>query len=86
LDAAYLRSAGLEVEDVEPHDEALTELVQQIRVKLLGAEIMVGLQKLDLPSVDFSNAKQLVRSAFSVIRQGQLGYAILVGSKSQTAI
>jgi hypothetical protein len=86
LDAAYLRYAGLEVEDVEPHDEALTELVQQIRMKLLGAEIMVGLQKLDLPSVDFSNAKQLVRSAFSVIRQGQLGYAILVCSKSQTAI
>ena len=32
---------------MEPHDEALLEMVNQVRMKLLGAEIMVGLKKLD---------------------------------------
>jgi Methyltransferase domain len=43
----YLCDAG-RVERVEPHDETLLEMVNQVRMKLLGAETMVGLKKLEL--------------------------------------
>src|SRR5258708_18501701 len=81
--AAYLRAAGLVVQCVEPHDEALTELVGQVRTKLLGAEIMVGLKKLDLPGVDFGAAKRLVKDVVAAIEQRQLGYGIITAAKPQ---
>jgi len=79
--AECLQLADLEVGTVELHDEALTEMVQQIRMKLLGAEIMVGLNKLNLRGVDFSKAKVLANGAVAAIRQGQLGYAIITASR-----
>ncbi len=81
--ADHLRSAAFELEKVELHDEALTEMVQQIGMKLLSAEVLVGLKKLTLPNVDFTSAKQMAQSAFSAIQQGQLGYAIITASKSR---
>jgi len=77
----YLCDAGFRVERVEPHDEALLEMVNQVRTKLLGTEILVGLKKLELPGVDFTAAKEMARSAASAIQQGSLGYAILHASK-----
>jgi ubiquinone/menaquinone biosynthesis C-methylase UbiE len=77
----YLCEAGFRVERVEPHDEALLEMVNQLRTKLLGAEIMVGLKKLELPGVDFAAAKEMARSALSAVREGRLGYAIIRASK-----
>lgn len=79
--AAFLTSAGLRVDCLEPHDEALTDMVKQVRMKLLGAEIMVGLKKIELPGVDFASAKAMASSALTAIQQGQLGYAIVAGSK-----
>src|SRR5712692_5426281 len=84
--AAQLSSAGLVVQQVEPHDEALTDLVHSIRKKLLGAEIMVGLKKLDLPGIDFTSAKQMATSALTAIQQGLLGYAFLCAVKSESAL
>jgi len=80
--AEYLRSADLDVQRVEHHDEALTEMVQQIRMKLLGAEILVGLKKLALPNTDFESAKDLAQNALAAIQQGQLGYVILTAMRS----
>jgi arsenite methyltransferase len=77
----HLCDAGFRGERVEPHDEALLEMVNQVRTKLLGAEIMVGLKKLELPGVDFTAAKEMARSAVSAVRQGSLGYVILHASK-----
>src|SRR6266478_3407757 len=82
--AEYLRSAGFELEKVELHDEALTEMVQQIRMRLLSAEVLVGLKKLALPNVDFTSAKQMAQSTLSAIQQGQLGYAVLIAVKPAT--
>lgn len=78
----YLRSAGLHVETVEPHDEALLEMVQQIQGKLLVAEILAGLKKIELPGFDWSAATQMARAALSAIERGQLGYAIITAEKS----
>jgi len=73
FDEVYLSDAGFRVERVEPHDEALLDMVNQVRTKLLGAEIMVGLKKLELPGVDFAAAKQMARSALSAVQGGTLG-------------
>ncbi len=81
--ADCLRSAAFELQEVELHDEALTEMVQQIGMKLLSAEVLVGLKKLALPNVDFTSAKQMAQSALSAIQQGQLGYVIITASKSR---
>ncbi len=82
--ANYLRSAAFELDKVELHDEALTEMVQEIRLKLLSAEVLVGLRKLALPNVDFMSAKQMAQSTLSAIQQGQLGYAVLIALKTGT--
>lgn len=78
----YLRGAGFRVQAPEPHDEALLEMVDRIRMKLLGAEVMIGLKKLDLPGVDLSAAKRMAQAASTAIRQGALGYAIVWGAKA----
>ena len=77
----YLCDARFRVERVEAHDEALLEMVNQVRTKLLGAEIMVVLKKLELPGVDFAAAKEMARSAVSAVRRGSLGYAIIHAGK-----
>jgi arsenite methyltransferase len=82
--ADYLRSAGFELEKVELHDEALAEMVQQIRMKLLSAEVLVGLKKLTLPGVDFISAKEMAQNTLTAIYQGQLGYAVLIATKPST--
>jgi ubiquinone/menaquinone biosynthesis C-methylase UbiE len=81
--AEYLRAASLEVEQVELRNEALTEMVQQIRMKLLSAEIMVGLKKLALPRIDFHAANELAKNALEAIRMEQIGYAIVTAAKSR---
>jgi arsenite methyltransferase len=80
----YLRSAGLDLHRVENHDGTLIEMVQQIRMKLLSAEVLVGLKKLALPEVDITTAKQMANSAVAAIRQNKLGYAILIAMRPAT--
>ncbi len=76
-----LTAAGFRMDSVTPHDDALTEMVNQIRGKLLGLEIAVGLKKIDLPEVDFTSAKNMARAALEAISRGQLGYALLTATR-----
>ncbi len=78
---AYLQGAGLTVDSIELHDEALGELVARIRTKLLGAQLLVSLKKLDLPAVDFGQAQALARSAAAAVTAGTLGYALVTGTR-----
>ncbi len=72
-----LRLAGLTIETIEDHSYALTEMVHQIQGKLLGAEIAVGLKKVNLPGVNFADARRLAQAALSAIKDGKLGYAVV---------
>lgn len=81
--AQILRSAGFAVGRVEDHTGALTEMAQQIQGRLLWAEIMTGLKKLDLPGVDFAAAKQHAHAALRAIQTAKLGYAIVTGKKPE---
>ena len=82
----YLRSANLDVDKVELHDEALAEMVQQIGMKLLSAEVLVGLKRLALPGIDFASAKQMAQSALTAIQKRQLGYALLTAVNPGTSL
>ncbi|QBD76195.1 methyltransferase domain-containing protein [Ktedonosporobacter rubrisoli] len=80
---SYLTQAGLAVDLIEEHNEALYEMVQQIRGKLLGAELLVRLKKLDLPaSLDFTQAKSLARAALTAIQMGRFGYIVMSAHKA----
>ncbi|MGH9563945.1 MAG: class I SAM-dependent methyltransferase, partial [Terracidiphilus sp.] len=78
---AYLEQAGLRVSQVEKHDDALQEMVQQIRGKLFGAEVMVGLKKLELPGGDLQAAKEMAKNAQEAITRGHLGYVLISAVK-----
>ncbi len=79
---AILSQAGFSMEEPEIHDEALAELVNQVRGKLLVAELMVGLKKLDVPDwIDFDQFGRLAQIAAQTVDQGRLGYAMFTGVK-----
>jgi SAM-dependent methyltransferase len=84
--AGYLEAAGLEVQQVEAHDAALGQTVNDMRARLLGAELLIKLKKIDLPGADFQEAKKIARSAAEAIRQGKLGYSLLVAGRSEPGI
>jgi ubiquinone/menaquinone biosynthesis C-methylase UbiE len=77
-----LRRAGFDIQAAEPVNWALAELVQQMRMRLLSAEVMVALKRLTLPDFDFEAAKRFAKAALAATENGQLGYALIVGAKS----
>jgi hypothetical protein len=80
--AALLSGANLTVGVAERHDAALAEFVNQIRTRLLAAEVMAGLEKLVLPGFDFEAARLIAKHALEAIKDGSLGYAIVAASKA----
>jgi len=81
--ASQFNAAGLRVERIEEQDEALAELVHQIRGRLVGAELLTKLQRLETPlaSFDFLQAKLVARRAADAVRAGALGYTLMIASK-----
>lgn len=78
--AAYLRGAGFAEPVVEDHGDALREMVVSIRGRLLGAEVLAKLGRLQLPVGSLEQAKQLATAAASAIDEGRLGYSLLVAA------
>jgi ubiquinone/menaquinone biosynthesis C-methylase UbiE len=79
--AELLSTSGLKVRSIEEHDAALSDFVKQVRLRLLAADVMVGLKKVVLPGFDLESAKHMAKKALQAITEGQLGYAIVVASK-----
>jgi arsenite methyltransferase len=80
--AALLSGADLEVGVTEEHDSELIDLVNQMRLRLLAADVMVGLKKIALPGFDFEAAREVAKHALQAIKEGRLGYAIVTASKA----
>lgn len=79
-----LSEAGLSIETCEPHDEALRELVRGIQGKLLGAELLLKLKQIELPSpLDLVQAKALAKAAAEAVRTGRFGYMALLAMKPE---
>ena len=79
---AILQQAGLEVSLAEDHSDALVEMVRQIQARLLGAEIMAGLRKIDLTGVDFATGREFAQASLEATRTGALGYVVLAARKT----
>lgn len=82
---AYLHDAGLMVQQCEPHDAVLGALVRDIRAKLMGAQLLIALRKIDLPQVDLVQAQSMARRAGDAIAAGTLGYVLMVGTRAVPA-
>ena len=78
----WFRAAGLAPQVTESHDHALIDMVRRIQARLLAAEIVTGLRKVDLPGLDLAAAKQMATAALGAIQRGDLGYAIMMVSKA----
>jgi len=74
---AILRAAGFVGLTAEDHRKALVELVNNVRRKLLGVELAVGLGKLDLGDLDLSEGKRLAHRAVDLIDSGVVGYTLV---------
>jgi arsenite methyltransferase len=79
--AAWLVGAGFCVEATITRNDSLQQMVEQIRGKLLLADIMIGLKKLQLPGLDIQQAKEFAMAARDAIANKKLGYALLVAQK-----
>lgn len=77
----YLIDAGFRIAETEEHDRALSEMVRQVRLRLLGAEIATALKKIELPKLDFTAAKAMAQAAIKAVSEGKLGYSIICGVK-----
>jgi ubiquinone/menaquinone biosynthesis C-methylase UbiE len=84
--ADWLSAKGLHIISSEPRSHFLREMVQDIRSKLLLAEIMIGLKKLDLPGLDLSQAKAFSKAAQDAIAANHLGYGIVVAAKDGSQV
>jgi arsenite methyltransferase len=77
----HLEMAGFQSIEAEAHDEALASMVRDIQGRLLAAEVMVKLEKLNLPGVEFREANALAASAAQAVRSGLLGYTLITAIK-----
>jgi arsenite methyltransferase len=77
----YLEEAGLKVNLIELHDDALSTLVRDMRLKLLGAEFLMKLKQVNLPSLDIERAKALAGAADKAVKDGRFGYALMTAIK-----
>ena len=74
----YLAEAGLTVQLIEQHDEALSDMIRDIQGKLLSTELLVKLNKLHLPvEIDFEQAKLMAKVAATAIKAQKFSYAIV---------
>ncbi len=76
-----LESAGFRVEQVEVQDRALEELVDSVRLKLSFADLLERQGSLSLPEGGLQEARRLARAAARAVREGRLGYALIVAER-----
>jgi arsenite methyltransferase len=78
----YCRVAGMAIERFEDQSDALVELVDTIRGRLVTAELVLKLQQLQLSGADFQQARAVALSATRAVEAGTLGYMLLVAAKA----
>jgi hypothetical protein len=76
-----LEEGSIAVDGVEPHDEALVALVEDVRRRRFGVEVLIALRQLDLSGADFDTARIMARAAGEAVRRGQVGYVLIAGTR-----
>lgn len=77
-----LGEAGFTDFIIEDKNDTLKEMVTDIRRKLFGIELAVGLGKLDLGGLDMTDSKKIARRVVQLIEEGTLGYALVAARKT----
>ena len=79
--AEWLAQAGFAMTQTAERSACLRELLDQVRGRLLLADVLAGLGKLGLPGVDISRAKAFLSAAGAAVAKGELGYALLIADR-----
>lgn len=78
----WLVTAGCEPPTVWDRSDVLRRLLEEIRQKLVGVELMMKLSHPatpdGLPPIDFDKARRIMKAARDAIDEGRLGYHVLV--------
>lgn len=74
--------AGFADFTVEDHSDALLDLIDDVRRKLPGVELAVGLANVDLRDLDLGEGKRLARRAVGLIERGVVGHTLISATKS----
>jgi SAM-dependent methyltransferase len=77
-----LQDAGLELDSVESHDQALVDMVATIRSRLAAGQILAVLKAFDALGWDFDRARVIARCVTDEISSGRLGYVLITASKA----
>jgi len=80
---SILKEAGFTDFIVEDKREALLDTVNDIRRKLLGAELAIKLGKFELPGIDLERAKHLAQRSVELIEGGVIGYGLFKATKEE---
>lgn len=79
--ALYLQHAGFRNVSTENHDGALSEMVSNIHQRLIASELLAKLGTIELPFVDFEQAKSMVKVAAEAVRTGKLSYSLVTATR-----
>ncbi len=52
-------------------------MVHEIKGKLLAAELLMRLKTIDVPAVDFDQAKSMASAAADAVQRGLFGYVLM---------
>lgn len=78
---AWLEGAGFAIAVSAARNGALAEMAEQVRSRLMLADILIGLKKLSLPGLDLQQAKNFAHAAVRAVKDGTLGYALVVAER-----
>ena len=86
---ATLRTAGFADLAVEDQREALLKMVNQVRRRLLGVQLAIGLGRLDssneaagsLGDLDMGEGARVARRALELVEDGVMGYTLITAKK-----
>ncbi len=78
---SILKEAGFTSFTIQDKHSSLVEMINNMRLKLLGVELAAGLGKLSLGTLDLSEAKRLARCAVELVDNGLIGYTLITAKK-----
>lgn len=83
--ADHLAAAGLHVDAVEHHDDALRELIESVQQRLVGVGLLASIGGVWVQPIEVVQARSLALAARDAVADGRLGYAIVCASKPERA-
>ena len=78
---SILQESGLDVFIAEDQRSALLEMINDIRHKFMGIELVVKLGKFNLGEIDIDKVKHLMSQALELADNGVLGYTLMAARK-----